>query len=70
VEVNIINWGRTEIFIYSSIWSRYQTEYVKIVMLIDLNQKLLFLLECVFCIFCVFTPTNRMMTENLMMGEL
>jgi hypothetical protein len=61
VEVNIMTWRRTEIFIYSSVWRRYRIEHVKIVMLIDLNQKLLSLLERVFY---TLTSTNRMMTEN------
>lgn len=52
MEVNIITWRRTEFFTYSSVWRGYQTEHVKIVMLIDLNQKLLFFVRV--CILYVY----------------
>jgi hypothetical protein len=60
----LTTWRLTEIFIYSSVWLRYQMEQVKIVMLIDLNQTTRFVRA-----FNLFTTANRMMTETLVMWE-
>jgi hypothetical protein len=64
VEISIKTWRLSEIFIYSSVWLRYQMKHVKIFMLIDLNQTTLFV-----TVFSLFTTANRIMTENLMIWE-